>query len=74
MAAKTFNIEDIAAEMDIKPRTIRKILRNNESMKDKQPGRGGRWTFAEKDIAKVKAIIDAGRASNSIIDLDDIEV
>lgn len=74
MAAKTFTIEDISEMIDVKPRTIRKILRNNESMNAKAPGRGGRWVFAEKDIDKVKAIIDAGRASNSVIDLEDIEV
>jgi hypothetical protein len=74
MAVKNITIEMIAEEMEIKPRTIRKILRNSDALSDKAPGRGGRWLFAETDIEKVKAIIESGHASQSVIDLSDVDI
>lgn len=72
MAAKTFTIEDISEMIEVKPRTIRKILRANVPT-NKQPGRGGRWTFAEKDIEKVKNLIESARANAAPVDLSDLE-
>jgi hypothetical protein len=73
MAAKTFTIDEISEMIEVKPRTIRKILRANESINAKAPGRGGRWLFAEKDLPKIKSIIESARANASVIDLDDVE-
>lgn len=74
MANANITIEMIAEMIDVKPRTIRKILRNSDALSAKAPGRGGRWLFAETDIEKVKAIIEKGHESQSVIDLSDVEV
>lgn len=72
MAAKNITIEDLSEMIDVNPRKIRKILRANDSIK--APGKGGRWLFAETDIEKVKAIIEKGHESQSVIDLSDVEI
>ena len=57
-AIKTLSIQDVADLIEKSPRTIRKALRAHFE-KDAQPGRGGRWVIAEKDIEKVRAIVDS---------------
>lgn len=74
MAAKNVTIEMIAEEIGMGQRTIRKILRNSETLSAKAPGRGGRWLFTETDKDKVIAIIRAERENATPIDLSDIEV
>ena len=58
MANKTLSIQDVADLIEKTPRTIRKALRAHFE-KDAQPGRGGRWVIAEKDIEKVRAIVES---------------
>ena len=58
MANKTLSIQDVADLIEKTPRTIRKALRAHFE-KDAQPGRGGRWAIAEKDIEKVRAIVES---------------
>lgn len=72
MAAKNITIEDLSDMIEVSPRKIRKILRANDSIK--APGRGGRWLFAETDIEKVKAIIEKGNESQSVIDLSEVVI
>ena len=56
-ANKTLSIQDVADIIEKTPRTIRKALRAHFE-KDAQPGRGGRWVIAEKDVEKVRAIVE----------------
>ena len=58
MANKTLSIQDVADLIEKTPRTIRKALRAHFDS-DAQPGRGGRWVIAEKDIEKVRAIVES---------------
>ena len=58
MANKTLSIQDVADLIEKTPRTIRKALRAHFDSAD-QPGRGGRWAIAEKDIEKVRAIVES---------------
>ena len=60
-AIKTLSIQDVADIIEKSPRTIRKALRAHFE-KDAQPGRGGRWVIAEKDIEKVRAIVESHSA------------
>ena len=55
---KTLSIQDVSDLIEKSPRTIRKALRAHFE-KDAQPGRGGRWVIAEKDIEKVRAIVES---------------
>ena len=57
-ATKTLSIQDVADIIEKTPRTIRKALRAHFE-KDAQPGRGGRWVIAEKDIEKVRTIVES---------------
>ena len=57
-AIKTLSIQDVADIIEKSPRTIRKALRAHFDS-DAQPGRGGRWVIAEKDIEKVRAIVES---------------
>ena len=57
-ANKNLTIQDVADIIEKTPRTIRKALRAHFE-KDAQPGRGGRWVIAEKDIEKVRAIVES---------------
>ena len=57
-ANKTLSIQDVSDIIEKSPRTIRKALRAHFE-KDAQPGRGGRWVIAEKDIEKVRAIVES---------------
>ena len=57
-ANKNLTIQDVADLIEKSPRTIRKALRAHFE-KDAQPGRGGRWVIAEKDIEKVRAIVES---------------
>ena len=57
-ANKNLTIQDVADIIEKSPRTIRKALRAHFE-KDAQPGRGGRWVIAEKDIEKVRAIVES---------------
>ena len=68
---KTLSIQDVADIIEKTPRTIRKALRAHFE-KDAQPGRGGRWVIAEKDIEKVRAIVDSYSARvETIANFDD---
>jgi hypothetical protein len=50
---------------------IRKALRAHFDS-DAQPGRGGRWVIAEKDIEKVRAIVESYSArSEKVADFGD---
>ena len=55
---KTLSIQDVSDIIEKTPRTIRKALRAHFDSAD-QPGRGGRWAIAEKDIEKVRAIVES---------------
>ena len=57
-ANKNLTIQDVADIIEKTPRTIRKALRAHFE-KDAQPGRGGRWVIAEKDIEKVRTIVES---------------
>ena len=57
-AIKTLSIQDVADIIEKSPRTIRKALRAHFD-KDAQPGRGGRWVISEKDIKKVRTIVES---------------
>ena len=57
-AIKTLSIQDVADIIEKTPRTIRKALRAHFDS-DAQPGRGGRWVIAEKDIEKVRTIVES---------------
>ena len=57
-ANKNLTIQEVANIIEKTPRTIRKALRAHFE-KDAQPGRGGRWVIAEKDIEKVRAIVES---------------
>lgn len=56
--AKNLTIQDVSDIIEKSPRTIRKALRAHFDS-DAQPGRGGRWVIAEKDIEKVRAIVES---------------
>ena len=56
--AKNLTIQDVADIIEKSPRTIRKALRAHFDS-DAQPGRGGRWVIAEKDIEKVRTIVES---------------
>lgn len=72
MAAKTMTIDEFAIMIDANPRAIRKVLRAKVPA-EMQPGRGGRWTIAEKDIEKVSNWVASARANSAPVDLSDIE-
>lgn len=68
---KTLSIQDVSDIIEKSPRTIRKALRAHFDS-DKQPGRGGRWVIAEKDIEKVRAIVDSYSArTEKVVDFGD---
>ncbi len=56
--AKNLSIQDVSDAIEVNAKTIRKALRAHFE-KDAQPGRGGRWVIAEKDIEKVRDIVTA---------------
>lgn len=72
MAVKTFTIEAISEMIEVPAKTIRKILRANVPA-EKQPGRGGRWVIAEKDLQTIKDMVNTYRAkTHSVADLSDL--
>ena len=52
--ATTLNVKDLADKLDTTPRTARKFLRA-VTEKDDQPGKGGRWQIAGKDVRGLTA-------------------
>ena len=68
---KTLSIQDVSDLIEKSPRTIRKALLAHFE-KDAQPGRGGRWVIAEKDIEKVRAIVESYSArTEKVADFDE---
>src|SRR6188474_1852389 len=59
----TLTINEVAARINVTPRTIRKVLRANF---DETPGRGGRYAIKVSDLPALRAMIESHTAKAAV--------
>jgi len=59
----TLTINEVAARINVTPRTIRKVLRANF---DETPGRGGRYAIKVSDLSALRAMIESHTAKAAV--------
>lgn len=51
----TYTAAEAAAKLDIKPKLLRRLLREDRTLK--APGSGSSWSFTDEDIPKLEQIV-----------------
>ena len=59
----TLTINEVAARINVTPRTIRKVLRANF---DETPGRGGRYAIKVSDLPALRSMIESHTAKAAV--------
>jgi hypothetical protein len=59
----TLTINEVAARINVTPRTIRKVLRANF---DETPGRGGRYAIKVSDLPALRTMIESHTAKAAV--------
>ena len=59
----TLTINEVAARINVTPRTIRKVLRANF---DETPGRGGRYAIRVADLPALRTMIESHTAKAAV--------
>ena len=59
----TLTINEVAARINVTPRTIRKVLRANF---DETPGRGGRYAIRVSDLPALRTMIESHTAKAAV--------
>lgn len=61
----SMSAKEVAREFGTEPRTFRKFLRSITD-REMQPGQGGRWTFEQKELKKLKKQYDEWSAGKKL--------